>query len=129
MSEEQVGQQEETEQVAEEQQPEPPQRVPEAAAVSRPGVGGSAADASSPGRWRGLVGSGSGSIPSSQPKLRPAEASARCARSRIQPIASSGQTSWRSSVSKRTNSPIVMSPWMTARPPKNTTAAIDSAGR
>jgi molecular chaperone GrpE len=47
VSEEQVGQQEETEQVAEEQQPEPPQRVPEAAAVSRPGVGGSAADASS----------------------------------------------------------------------------------
>ena len=48
-----------------------------------------------------LVGSGRGATPSSQPKLRPAEASARCARSRIQPIASSGQTSCSRSVWKR----------------------------
>ena len=54
----------------------------------------------------GYAGSGSGGIPSSHAKLRPAEASARCARFVIQPSASSGHTSWRSSVSKRTNWPI-----------------------
>jgi len=40
-------------------------------------------------------------------------------------MASSGQTSWSRSVSKRTNWPIVMLPSMTARPPKKTTAAIE----
>ena len=68
-------------------------------------------------------------MPSSQAKLRPAEASARCARFVIQPSASSGQTSWRSSVSKSTNWPIERWPPITCLPPKKTTAAIESDGR
>ena len=47
----------------------------------------------------------------------------------IQPSASSGQTSWSSSVSKSTNSPIVRWPLITWRPPKKTTAAIESDGQ
>ena len=54
--------------------------------------------ASSPaGRDVGYAGSGIVSIPCSQAKLRDADAVARWASERIQPSASSGQTSWRSS--------------------------------
>ena len=56
------------------------------------------ATASGPaGSWVGCVGSGIVSIPRSQAKLRDAEAVARCASERIQPSASSGQTSCSSS--------------------------------
>ena len=85
--------------------------------------------AARPAACRGDAGSGSGSIPSSQAKLRPADASARWARFVIQPSASSGQTSWSSSVSKRTNWPIVRWPPITCVPPKKTTAAIESDGQ
>ena len=46
----------------------------------------------------------------------------------IQPSASSGQTSWSSSVMKSMNSPIVRLPAITSRPPKKSTAAIPSVG-
>ena len=74
-------------------------------------------------------GSGSDSIPSSHAKLRDADAVARWPRLMIQPSASSGQTSCSSSVMKSVNSPIVRLPAITSRPPKRSTAAIESVGR
>ena len=68
-------------------------------------------------------------MPSIQAKLRPAEASARWARLVIQPSDSSGHASCSRMVLKRTNWPIVRSPLITSRPPKKTTAAIESVGR
>jgi hypothetical protein len=49
------------------------------------------------GSERGAAGSGIVSTPCSHAKLRDADAVARCARERIQPSASSGQTSCSSS--------------------------------
>jgi hypothetical protein len=47
----------------------------------------------------------------------------------IQPRASSGQTSWSSSVTKSMNSPIVNRSAITSRPPNHRTAAIPRLGR
>ena len=54
---------------------------------------------------------------------------ARWPRLMIQPSASSGQTSWRSSVTNSVNSPIVRLPAIASRPPTRSTAAIPSVGR
>ena len=68
-------------------------------------------------------------MPSSQAKLRLAEAIARWARLMIQPSASSGQTSWSSSVMNSVNWPIVSEPAITSPPPSQSTAAMPSVGR
>ena len=71
---------------------------------------------------------GAAAISSSHAKLRPADAMARWPRLTIQPSASSGQASCRSSVLKSANCPSVRSPLITRWPPSAITAAIARVG-